>query len=63
MLAQGGGAEVILENDLSGETLSELLMKYMDDKKALEEMGKRAAKVGRHDAAKVIVDQLEAMKK
>ena len=63
MLAQGGGAEVILENDLSGETLSELLMKYMDDKKALEEMGKRAAKAGRHDAAKVIVDQLEAMKK
>ena len=63
MLAQGGGAEMILEDDLSGEVLSGLLIKYMDDKRALEDMGKRAAKVGQCDAVKVIVDQLEEMRR
>ena len=63
MLVQAGGAEMILEKDLSGESLSELLMKYMDDRSALEKMGKQAAKIGRRDAAEVIVDHLEAMRK
>jgi len=62
MLVQEGGARMILEENLSGEVLSGLLMKYMDDKRALEEMGKCAARVGRRDAAKVIVDHLEEMR-
>ena len=61
MLFQEGGAAMILEEDLSGEVLSGLLMKYMDDIRALEKMGKCAARVGRRDAAKVIVDHLEGM--
>ena len=61
MLAQEGGARVILEENLDGEALSGLLMKYMDDERALEEMGRCAARVGRRDAAKVIVDHLEEM--
>ncbi|UCF56594.1 MAG: undecaprenyldiphospho-muramoylpentapeptide beta-N-acetylglucosaminyltransferase [Deltaproteobacteria bacterium] len=63
MLVQVEGAEMILEKDLSGESLAELLMKYMDDRKALEKMGMQAAKMGRRDAAKVIVDHLEAMRR
>lgn len=62
MLVQEGGARMILEKDLSGEFLSGLLMKYMDDETALKEMGKCAARVGRRDAAKVIVDHLEEMR-
>jgi UDP-N-acetylglucosamine--N-acetylmuramyl-(pentapeptide) pyrophosphoryl-undecaprenol N-acetylglucosamine transferase len=62
-LVKGGGAEMILETDLSGQSLAELLMRYMDDRRALEAMAKQAAKMGRPDAAKVIVDQLESMMK
>jgi UDP-N-acetylglucosamine--N-acetylmuramyl-(pentapeptide) pyrophosphoryl-undecaprenol N-acetylglucosamine transferase len=62
MLAQEGGAVMILEEDLNGDVLSSLLTKYMDDESALEEMGKHAAKIGRRDAAKVIVDHLETMR-
>ena len=54
---------MILEQDLSGESLAELLMKFMDERSVLKEMGKRAERVGRPDAAKRIVDHLEAMRK
>jgi UDP-N-acetylglucosamine--N-acetylmuramyl-(pentapeptide) pyrophosphoryl-undecaprenol N-acetylglucosamine transferase len=63
MLVRVGGAEMLLEQELSGERLAALLMKYMDERSALEAMGKQAAKVGRRDAAKVIVDHLEAMRR
>lgn len=59
VLVQVGGAEMILQNDLNGERLAELLMKYMDDRKALVKMVEQVKKKGRPDAAKVIVDQLE----
>ena len=62
-LVRAGGAEMIRQSDLDGETLAHVLIKYMDDRSALEEMGKRARKMGRRDAAKVIVDQLLAMRK
>ncbi len=62
MLTQEGGAVMVLEKDLNGEILSGLLMKYMDDERALEKMGKCAARIGRRDAAKVIVDHLEEMR-
>jgi UDP-N-acetylglucosamine--N-acetylmuramyl-(pentapeptide) pyrophosphoryl-undecaprenol N-acetylglucosamine transferase len=62
MLAQEGGARMILQKDLDGEILSGLIMNYMDDERALKEMGKCAARVGRRNAAKVIVDHLEEMR-
>jgi UDP-N-acetylglucosamine--N-acetylmuramyl-(pentapeptide) pyrophosphoryl-undecaprenol N-acetylglucosamine transferase len=63
MLVRVGGAKMLLEQELSGESLAALLMKYMEERSLLEEMGKKAAKVGRPDAAKVIVDHLEAMRR
>jgi UDP-N-acetylglucosamine--N-acetylmuramyl-(pentapeptide) pyrophosphoryl-undecaprenol N-acetylglucosamine transferase len=63
MLVRVGGADMILEQDLSGESLAERLSKYMDERSVLEEMGKQAAKVGRRDATKVIVDHLEEMRR
>jgi UDP-N-acetylglucosamine--N-acetylmuramyl-(pentapeptide) pyrophosphoryl-undecaprenol N-acetylglucosamine transferase len=62
MVAEKGGAVMILEKDLNGESLSGLLIKYMDHKRVLENTGKCAARVGRRDAAKVIVDHLEKMR-
>ena len=59
VLVEARGAEMMLEKDLSGEGLADLLMKYMVDRTALKEMGKRAQRMGRRDAAKGIVDQLE----
>jgi UDP-N-acetylglucosamine--N-acetylmuramyl-(pentapeptide) pyrophosphoryl-undecaprenol N-acetylglucosamine transferase len=60
-LVQAGGAEMICQSDLTRESMACILMKYMDDPLSLEEMGKRARKMGRRDAAKVIVDQLMEM--
>ena len=60
-LVREGGAEMILESDLTGEALADVVVKYMDDRGALIKMGKRAKKVGRPDASGVIVDELMEM--
>ncbi len=60
-LVRLGGAEMILQSDLNGEALANLLIKYMDDSSALIEMGNRAQKLSRKDAAEVIVDRLLEM--
>ncbi|MBW2144490.1 MAG: undecaprenyldiphospho-muramoylpentapeptide beta-N-acetylglucosaminyltransferase, partial [Deltaproteobacteria bacterium] len=60
-LVQTGGAEMIRQSDLTGETMAQVLMKYMDNRGTLEQMGIRARKMGRRDAAKVIVDHLVEM--
>ena len=61
ILADIGGAEILLQENLSGEELANLLIKYMDDRTALEKMAKQVRKIGRRDATKVIVDQLAVM--
>ena len=57
-LVRAGGAEMILQKDLTGERLARLLAGYMDERSALKRMGEQARKMGRRDAAKIIVDQL-----
>jgi UDP-N-acetylglucosamine--N-acetylmuramyl-(pentapeptide) pyrophosphoryl-undecaprenol N-acetylglucosamine transferase len=61
ILVKAGGAEMILQEALNSERLAGSLMRYMDDQPGLNEMGTKARKVGRGDAAKVIVDQLMEM--
>ena len=61
ILADIGGAEILYQDDLNAEGLAALLIKYMDDRMALEEMGKQVLKIGRRDATKVIADQLAVM--
>ena len=61
MLVRAGGAEMILQETLNGESLARSLMRYMDDRAVLDEMAMRAHKVGRGDAAGLIVDQLMEM--
>ena len=61
ILAGNGGAEVIAEDELTGEGLADLLMKYMDDREALLEMGNQAKKKGKPDAVKIIADEIERL--
>ena len=61
MLVRAGGAEMMRQDTLTGEILAEALMRYMDDPAALKAMGRMALKMGRGDAARVIVDQLMEM--
>jgi UDP-N-acetylglucosamine--N-acetylmuramyl-(pentapeptide) pyrophosphoryl-undecaprenol N-acetylglucosamine transferase len=61
MLVERGGAEMLLQKDLTGEGLSDLLTKYMDDREALEKMRGAAKGAGRPDAARVIADLLVDM--
>lgn len=61
MLVRAGGAEMMLEEALSGQRLAGSLMRYMNDRPVLTEMGQRARKVGRGDAAGIIVDKLMEM--
>ncbi len=62
-LVERGGAERVLQRDLTGQGLSDLLLKYMDDREALEEMRKAARGAGRPKAAGVIADLLAGMVK
>ncbi len=57
-LVQAGGAVMILQEDMSGEGLARVITRYMDDRSALDKMGENAHRMGRLDAARIIVDQL-----
>lgn len=57
-LAQMGGAEIILQKDLSGEGLANTISNYIDHPQKLQKMGEAARGFGRPDADRIIVDQL-----
>jgi len=58
---QAGGAEMILQQELTGERLARALAKYMEDPEALKTMARKAGAMGRPDAVEVIVDNLIGM--
>jgi len=60
-LVRKGGAEMMLQEGLDAERLADALTRFMDDRRALQEMGERARQIGRRDAAETIVDQLVEM--
>ena len=57
-LARSGGAEMILQKDLTGEMLANKLSTYMDHPQRLQEMGKAAHTFSRPDADRIIVDHI-----
>jgi UDP-N-acetylglucosamine--N-acetylmuramyl-(pentapeptide) pyrophosphoryl-undecaprenol N-acetylglucosamine transferase len=61
VLAEIGGAEMLLQNELTPARLADLLARYMVDKTALRRMGERARIKAKPGAAKEIVDRLEGM--
>jgi len=60
-LVRKGGAEMILQEELKAERLADALIRYMDNRLVLQEMGERARQIGRPDAAGAIVDWLVEM--
>lgn len=60
-LVRGGGAEMIRQGDLNGESLARVLARHMDHPDVLADMGLRAKAMGRPEAAAVIADRLLAM--
>ena len=57
-LAQVGGAEMILQEDLGAEGLANAISNYMEHPQKLQRMGEAALGFARHDADRMIVDQL-----
>jgi UDP-N-acetylglucosamine--N-acetylmuramyl-(pentapeptide) pyrophosphoryl-undecaprenol N-acetylglucosamine transferase len=57
-LVRAGAAEMVLQKDLTGNLLADLLIRHMDDRKALSRMSQAAVRVARPDAAKAIVNGL-----
>jgi UDP-N-acetylglucosamine--N-acetylmuramyl-(pentapeptide) pyrophosphoryl-undecaprenol N-acetylglucosamine transferase len=60
-LAEAGAAEMILQEDLTGEVLADRIAKWMEDRAALEKMGQAARRVSKPDAAQKIADLLLEM--
>ncbi|MEJ2723484.1 MAG: undecaprenyldiphospho-muramoylpentapeptide beta-N-acetylglucosaminyltransferase [Deltaproteobacteria bacterium] len=58
ILVRAGGAEMVLQKNLTGRHLAGLLETYMNEPAALEKMGASARTVGRPDAARIITDLL-----
>ena len=60
-LVRAGGAEMILQEDLTAEGLANTFIRYMDNRMVLKEMGERAHQISQLDAAAVIVDRITEM--
>jgi UDP-N-acetylglucosamine--N-acetylmuramyl-(pentapeptide) pyrophosphoryl-undecaprenol N-acetylglucosamine transferase len=63
VLVEAGGAEIMVQEALSGEALADAVMKYMDNPEGLAEMGEAARKVARPKAAQEITNLLMDMLK
>jgi UDP-N-acetylglucosamine--N-acetylmuramyl-(pentapeptide) pyrophosphoryl-undecaprenol N-acetylglucosamine transferase len=61
LLVRAGGAEMVLQKDLNGPVLADLIEKYLLNPLAREQMGRRARTIGKTDATRIIVDQLISM--
>jgi len=61
MLGECGGARVVAQSDLTPDKLAGMLAGFINNRAALDEMGKKAKEVAMPDAARVIVDELEKM--
>lgn len=56
-LVDGGGAEMILNKDVTGEKLAVVIRKMMGNRNLLDEMGKAMRKMAKPDAAVEIVNE------
>jgi UDP-N-acetylglucosamine--N-acetylmuramyl-(pentapeptide) pyrophosphoryl-undecaprenol N-acetylglucosamine transferase len=60
-LVEAGAAEMILQENLTGEVLADRLAKWMEDSASLEKMGQAARRVSKPDAAQRIAELLLEM--
>ncbi|MBN2061505.1 MAG: undecaprenyldiphospho-muramoylpentapeptide beta-N-acetylglucosaminyltransferase [Deltaproteobacteria bacterium] len=61
ILATTGGAEILLQKDLNGQRLAEILVRYKEDRMALRRMGCKARETAMPYATAVIADAIERM--
>jgi UDP-N-acetylglucosamine--N-acetylmuramyl-(pentapeptide) pyrophosphoryl-undecaprenol N-acetylglucosamine transferase len=57
-LVDAGAAEMILQDDLSAESLGAVLLKYETDRRALQNMAWKAGSLARPEAAAEVVDEM-----
>lgn len=57
-LVNAGGAIMFLQDEMSGETMADQLIKLMNDRASLKRMGENARMVAKVDAAELIVDEM-----
>jgi UDP-N-acetylglucosamine--N-acetylmuramyl-(pentapeptide) pyrophosphoryl-undecaprenol N-acetylglucosamine transferase len=60
-LVEAGAAQMILQENLTGDLLADRLARFMDDRAALEKMGLAAKRVSKPDAAQRIADLMLEM--
>ena len=58
-VAKAGGAEIVVQKDLTPKMLSEQLVSAMNDPKKLATAAKNAKKTGKPDAAAILADCIE----
>lgn len=63
VLEKLGAARIILNNDLTGQNLSEEINDVIKDKSKLTEMGKKASQIAPHDVEEKIYDELKKIVK
>lgn len=54
---QNGGAQIVLNKDLNGEKISEIISHYMNKSDRLKEMSRACLAIAKRDAVKLIVDE------
>jgi UDP-N-acetylglucosamine--N-acetylmuramyl-(pentapeptide) pyrophosphoryl-undecaprenol N-acetylglucosamine transferase len=62
-LQKEGAAEVILQRDLTGEILAQNLFSLLSDEEKLKRMGEQSRKMGKPDAASLLVNEMEKLLK
>ncbi|MEZ5308727.1 MAG: undecaprenyldiphospho-muramoylpentapeptide beta-N-acetylglucosaminyltransferase [Pyrinomonadaceae bacterium] len=60
-LEKAGAARMILQKDLTGESLAKIISGFVDNPGSISTMETAAKKLGREDAAKVTVDLIEEL--
>jgi UDP-N-acetylglucosamine--N-acetylmuramyl-(pentapeptide) pyrophosphoryl-undecaprenol N-acetylglucosamine transferase len=60
-LQRAGGASVLLDDQLSSETLAERIQSLVDHRERLEAMAARSSAFGRPEAAERLADLVEAV--
>lgn len=61
VLQKEGAAEMLLQKDLTGETLVQKLSSLLSDEEKLKRMGKQSKKMGKPEAVSLLVNEMEKL--
>jgi UDP-N-acetylglucosamine--N-acetylmuramyl-(pentapeptide) pyrophosphoryl-undecaprenol N-acetylglucosamine transferase len=63
VLQKEGAAQIIFQRDLTGEVLAQKIFSLLSDEKRLKRMAEQSKKMGRPDAASLLVNEMEKLLK